>query len=237
MKFPTPHRDKLIATLLNEKLPRDDQPLVEKALQDYHIWISHLESIEVEYRDEPQKLLHRMVSELNGYRLRLDLNLIFDSPHDWLYRQKGQTKLDNSIIEEFLPRLVQALLGHKLPTDIRLGPVESLSAIWFESSLTRRAPAGGLSLRCEWLDMKPINTGTTPIDKVLILRKAKRISAATREKFSTYQGRQSLKETYLAFLQSHPYREEVFQLFINYIDQCLSQETLDEETVLDQGYF
>ncbi|GER84704.1 Bpu10I family restriction endonuclease [Thermogemmatispora aurantia] len=248
-----------------------------------------------------------MVNELNEYRLRLDINLIFDSPHDWLYRQKGQTKLDNSIIEEFLPRLVQALLGHKLPAGIRLGPVESFSAIWFDSSLTRREPAGGLSLRqkaqdfalslplyirashsptfeealqlktnlayiaaecktnldktmfqeacatardlksalplarylllCEWLDMKPINTGTTPIDKVLILRKAKRISALTREKFSTYQGRQSLKGTYLAFLQSHSYREEVFQLFVNYIDQFLSQETLDEATVLDQGYF
>jgi len=35
----------------------------------------------------------------------------------------------------------------------------------------------------------------------------------------------------------NPYRVEVFELFISYIRQLLTNEPLDEETVLDRGYF
>src|SRR2546422_2143690 len=47
--------------------------------------------------------LKRMVELLNEYRLWVDVEVVFDSPDDFLYRQKGQLKLDSSIIEEFLP--------------------------------------------------------------------------------------------------------------------------------------
>jgi hypothetical protein len=48
-----------------------------------------------------------MAALLNQYRLFIYVELVFDSPQDFLYRQKGQLKLDNSVIEEFLPHLVR----------------------------------------------------------------------------------------------------------------------------------
>lgn len=98
-------------------------------------------------------------------------------------------------------------------------------------------PSAKYFLLCEWLDMKPISSATTAIDKVLLLRKAKRINANIRGSFSTYKGRQEAKASYITFLQNNPYRREVFELFLGYIRQLLSNELLDEETVLDRGYF
>jgi Bpu10I-like restriction endonuclease len=92
-------------------------------------------------------------------------------------------------------------------------------------------------LLCEWLDMKPISSTTTPIDKVLILRKAKRIGAGIRGNFSTYKGRQEAKPAYIDFLNKNPYRVEIFELFISSIRSLLKTEALDEETVLQRGYF
>jgi len=85
--------------------------------------------------------------------------------------------------------------------------------------------------------MIPVNTAITSIDKVLILRKARRISSSVREAFSTYQGRQDAKSTYLDFLLKNPYRVEVFQIFLDSISQLLRSDILDERTVLERGYF
>ena len=48
--------------------------------------------------------LHTMWEKYRKYYI--DVDLIFDSPEDFLYRQKGQLKLDNTVIEEFLPIFV-----------------------------------------------------------------------------------------------------------------------------------
>ena len=48
----------------------------------------------------------RLVELLNGYKRFIELDLIWNSSADFLFRQRGQIKLDNSIIEEFLPWLV-----------------------------------------------------------------------------------------------------------------------------------
>lgn len=55
--------------------------------------------------------------------------------------------------------------------------------------------------------------------------------------FSTYQGRQAAKPMYIDYLNQNPYREEVFERFIDYIRALLKVEDLDEKTVLEQGYF
>jgi Bpu10I restriction endonuclease len=83
-------------------------------------------------------------------------------------------------------------------------------------------PSAKYFLLCEWLDMKPVSSATTSIDKVLLLRKAKRINSNIRSGFSTHQGRQSAKASYIDFLNSNPYRVEVFELFINYIRPLLT---------------
>jgi hypothetical protein len=305
--YPTPHFEKLKTTLENDKLPADDKPQIEKAIKHYKQWIADIETVTAGEKPADQKL-QQMVDLLNQYRIRMDIDLIFDSQHDWLYRQKGQIKLDNSIVEEFLPRLVYSSLASEIAQmNAFVGPVEAFSSVWFDSSLIKLEPAGGLKIRtkdqdfaiskplylrashfpdfkesvegatylayvaaecktnldktmfqeacatardlkaaipsakyfllCEWLDMKPISTATTPIDKVLLLRKAKRINANIRGNFSTFKGRQEAKPAYVDFLSKHPYRVEVFEMFLGYLHQLLSNEPLDEQTVLERGYF
>jgi SAM-dependent methyltransferase len=92
--YPTPHREKLEATLTNDKLPKRDEPHIEEAIQHYKQWIADMDSI-ISSTELAKELLEKMVSLLNQYRIRMDIDLIFSSQDDWLYRQKGQLKLDN----------------------------------------------------------------------------------------------------------------------------------------------
>ncbi len=305
--YPRPHLDKLRATLANDKLPAGDKPQVEKAIEDYEQWVANME-ITMEADLPADERLKNMVDLLNEYRKRMDIDLIFDSQNDWLYRQKGQIKLDNSIIEEFLPRPIHpSFIPEISAMNVTVGPIKAFSAIWFDSSLIQPEFAGGLHIRtkdqdfaiskplylrashspdfqeqvcvsthlayiaaecktnldktmfqeacatardlktaipsakyyllCEWLDMTPVSSRTTPIDEVLLLREAKRISSNIRHNFSTYKGRQEAREAYLEFLNKYPYRLKVFERFINSIRQMLRNDPLEEQTVLERGYF
>ncbi len=93
--------------------------------------------------------LARMVALLNEYRNYIDIDLVFDSPNDFLYRQKGQLKLDNSVIEEFLPRLMgnPIILPSLVPFQAHVGPIKSFSAAYFNSSLDAIKPGGGLAVK------------------------------------------------------------------------------------------
>ena len=89
-----------------------------------------------------------MVSLLNDYKLYVDLNLIFDSPNDFLYRQKGQLKIDNSIIEEFLPILVTTALADSFENfDLLFGPSSTFSSLRFEEDVTTALPGAGMRIR------------------------------------------------------------------------------------------
>ncbi len=305
--FPTPHYDKLQAVLDSNKLPPGDRPQVEKTIKHYEQWIADIDT--VMESDLPKDLrLKRMIEAVNEYRIHMDIDLIFDSQDDWLYRQKGQIKLDNSVIEEFLPRLINVCLKSELSRlNVAVGPVNAFAAVWFDSSLTKPEPGGGLNIRskdqdfaisrplyikssntpdfqqsiekvtnlayaaaeckthldktmfqeacatagdlksaipgakyfllCEWLDMPPINTAITPINKVFILRKAKRMNSNIRAKFDKVKGRQENKDFYINFLRENPYKVEIFEMFIESILELLQDEPLDEETVLDRGFF
>ncbi len=145
--YGTPHYEKLAATLHSDKLPADDQPRVQQAVERYRQWIADLRATTAA-DTPPAAILARMVQLLNEYRLSIDLELIFDSPHDFLYRQKGQLKLDNSVVEEFLPWLIQPALLPEVPLgEITIGPVKAFSAVYFESSLDVPALGGGLQIR------------------------------------------------------------------------------------------
>jgi hypothetical protein len=89
-----------------------------------------------------------MVGLLNAYRLWVDVELVFDSPDDFLYRQKGQLKLDSSIIEEFLPRLIQpTLLPEVKGLNVSVGPTACFSTLYFESSLEVPAKGAGMTIK------------------------------------------------------------------------------------------
>lgn len=142
--FPTPHQDKLKALLENDKLPESAKPRIMKTIEQYGEWIAKLEAA----GGSPEERIKEMVGLLNKYRNNVDVDLIFDSDEDFLYRQKGQLKLDNSVIEEFLPRLVQpAIIPELRGLSMSIGPATAFLSVFFASSLSVSASGGGLNIR------------------------------------------------------------------------------------------
>jgi len=102
----TAHLDKLEALKDNPKLPAIDQPKVMEAFDRYRDWQKALN----ETTGTPSEIISSFIKATNEYKKFIEVDLIFDSKEDFLYRQKGQLKLDNTILEEFMPRLVDVRL-------------------------------------------------------------------------------------------------------------------------------
>lgn len=144
MEYPTPHGDKLRALISNSKLPTHDQGRVRSAIERYEAWIADLGTIV----GVGEALVGPFVASLNDYKTSIDLDLVFDSEEDFLYRQKGQLKLDNTILEEFLPWLVGRVFADRLAgQDLKIGPTNAFSQLRFDSSLLRPAEGGGMVVR------------------------------------------------------------------------------------------
>jgi hypothetical protein len=131
-KFPMCHLDKLIALQKNPRLPAADKPRVEKALEKHEAWIKELEAVNASQKDAVEKL----VEATNRYKAFIEIDLIFDSPDNFLYRQKGQLKLDNTILEEFLPQLVYRGLRLKDHQVFEFGPLSTFAGLTFNSSIS-----------------------------------------------------------------------------------------------------
>lgn len=140
--FPTPHMDKLKALLRNPRLPTADKPRVEEAVQRYNDWISELQRIKPGQKNSVRQL----VEATNRYKTFIELDLIFDSPENFLYRQKGQLKLDNTILEEFLPQLVYRSLQLDNQT-FEYGPRNTFAGLSFTSSIVDSGRGGHPRLR------------------------------------------------------------------------------------------
>ena len=142
--LPTPHGDKLNALLQNDKLPAGDKPQVALAIKKYHRWLRDLKKVV----GTEEEIANGMAKLLNEYKLHIDFNLIFNSHNDFLYRQKGQLKLDNSIIEEFLPILVTTALADTLKDlDLSFGPSATFSSLRFEEGVTQALPGANMKIR------------------------------------------------------------------------------------------
>ncbi len=90
--------------------------------------------------------VEKLVAATNKYKRFIELDLIFDSSENFLYRQKGQLKLDNTILEEFLPQLVfRSLRG--IDESFELGPRNTFSGLSFLSSLGNPGVGGKPSIR------------------------------------------------------------------------------------------
>ena len=140
--FPTPHLHKLNALLRNPRLPQADYSRVQEALHRYREWIKDLENVS----QGDGEAVSKLVDATNRYKDFVELDLIFDSPEDFLYRQKGQLKLDNTILEEFLPQLLYR--GLRLPdSSFDLGPRKTYAGLSFMSSITSPGKGGHPTLR------------------------------------------------------------------------------------------
>ncbi len=304
MPYPTPHGDKLQKLLENEKLPADDQPRVQIAIERYKNWLTEVDEIAGQGYD----LVEPLIESLNLYKLSVDLDLVFDSGNDFLYRQKGQLKIDNTVLEEFLPRLVGRVFADRLEgRGLALGPTNAFSQLRFDSDLLKTTIGGGVAVRskdhdfamsrplflkashhedfseskearthlayvaaeiktnldktmfqeasgtaydlklalpnsryfllCEWLDMTPISTAVTSIEEVIVLRKAKRLSAQVRAQFSTAIGRQANRAAFVRYLTEHPLAPDAFGRFMSHVETLLGNDDEDEQDALDRGWF
>src|SRR5438067_1334753 len=105
-----PHKEQLIAAIHKEKITaalgnpkaKDDIELLKEALSAYEKWVQQLK----ELKSTGEKRVREMTDLLNGYKDYLEVDLIATKGSPFLKRQKGQLKLDNSVMEEFLIHLV-----------------------------------------------------------------------------------------------------------------------------------
>ena len=140
--LPTPHLAKLMALLRNPRLPAADRPMVGEALNKYKQWITEMSSV----MPGQKTAVRILVEALNKYKYFIEYKLIFCSEENFLYRQKGQLKLDNTILEEFLPHLMYR--GLKLPKEnFVFGPRKTFSGLNFASFLSDLGNGGKATLK------------------------------------------------------------------------------------------
>lgn len=151
------HGEKIVAAMDSAKLPNSDKSRLEAALQKYDEWIIALEEVDAPTVDE---LIEKLVGLLNEYKFYIDIDLIFDSSEDFLYRQKGQLKLDNTVIEEFLPIFVRKCIIKEFgKCDVEVGSqTATFSSAYFASSLSSPAIGGGLSIKTKDQDFSMSRT-------------------------------------------------------------------------------
>lgn len=125
----TPHRDKLLAAIKNPKA-KADKPLLEEAFKQYEGWSDKLTKL----TSKGDKRVEEMTSLLNEYKDFLEVDLIAKKGSPFIKRQKGQMKLDNSIIEEFLIHLVCDDILEGLPKGIETGSQTAFMSFTFRPS-------------------------------------------------------------------------------------------------------
>jgi hypothetical protein len=300
--LPTPHLAKLQACSENPRLPPADSERLEEAFKKYETWMQNLQDTP---RGNPDTV-ERLVEATNCYKRSIELDLIFDSHHNFLYRQKGQLKLDNTILEEFLPQLVFRSF-EEIDESFEVGPRKTFAGLSFLSSIGDLGHGGRPNLRtkdqdfilgkrlylktsfdpeftnsetlesrlgyvcaecktnldktmfqeatatsrdlkiavpgslyflvCEFLDMIPMSIHSTQIDDVLIVRKARRMSASMRQQYTTPESRQEHRQGYVDYLDQAKYHPDVFQRMVDKIQILIEDTNPGADTVLDRGHF
>jgi len=126
----TPHKEKLLAAIENPKALAD-KALLQEALSAYEEWIDKQNKL-ISIGDERIK---EMVGLLNAYKDFIEIDLIATRGTDFLKRQKGQLKLDNSIMEEFLTHLIQPSIIQNLPNfELETGQQTTFMSLAFKPS-------------------------------------------------------------------------------------------------------
>lgn len=131
MNYPTPHLDKLHAAIVNPKCADKDRRLLREAKDQYAGWIRAMNALTSRGRDRVNEMVHL----LNKYKDHLEVELIAKSGSSFLKRQKGQLKLDNSVMEEFLPQLLRPEIVARLEgTSFSVGPQQAFMSLAFMPS-------------------------------------------------------------------------------------------------------
>jgi hypothetical protein len=124
----TPHKDKLMAALENPKCGKEDILVLKEALARYDQWIKSVAQV----KSAGKQRVIELTQLLNEYKDFLEVQLIVKSQSSFLIRQKGQLKLDNSVIEEFLIQLIDNRILEGLPDfELDIGPQTAFMSLAF----------------------------------------------------------------------------------------------------------
>lgn len=130
MIYKSPHKEKLLAAISNPKC-KNDVLILKDALKAYESWIKALLSL----KSTGKERVLEMTKLLNEYKDLLEVELISKKCSSFLTRQKGQLKLDNSVLEEFLIYLVDPKIISGLPKlEIEAGPQTAFMSLSFKPS-------------------------------------------------------------------------------------------------------
>lgn len=122
-----PHKDKLDAACRNSKCA-DDLDILKEALIAYGQWTASTQTL----TSVGPERVKDMVALLNEYKDLLEVDLIAERGSAFIKRQKGQLKLDNSILEEFFIQLVRPEVIPGLPDfDLSVGPNTAFMSMSF----------------------------------------------------------------------------------------------------------
>ena len=123
----TPHKEKLLAAIANPKCS-DDVAILRQAEQAYLKWIEAMQALTSTGKQKVEDLTRL----LNQYKDYLEVEVIARQGSAFLRRQKGQLKLDNSIMEEFLIHLIEPSIISGLPAfDLEVGPQTAFMSMSF----------------------------------------------------------------------------------------------------------
>jgi len=130
----TPHKEKLAAAIVNPKCTANDVALLKEALTAYDDWTSRMSKL----TSKGKERIQQMTGLLNEYKDFLEVDLIAKRGSAFIKRQKGQLKLDNSIIEEFLVHIANDSVLTSLPSfSLEIGPQTAFMSLAFTpASLT-----------------------------------------------------------------------------------------------------
>lgn len=97
-------------------------------------------------------------------------------------------------------------------------------------------PGARFYVLCDWLDMTPIDTRATPIDRVLVLR-GRRIPANIRQAYSNAARRAALRDEFFQLMDASPIRTDVVIAFVNILKDLFRPPDVEEADVLERGWF
>ena len=124
----TSHLDKLNAASTNEKCSDHDREILGEAKRYYEVWIESMRRL----TSTGEQRVQEMVTLLNDYKDMLEVELIARRGSAFLKRQKGQLKIDNSVMEEFLPHLVcPEIIDGLTHTRFQAGPQKAFMSLSF----------------------------------------------------------------------------------------------------------
>jgi Bpu10I restriction endonuclease len=133
-RYGVPHGKKIAAAIANPKAAQQDKELLGEIKDAYNEWIAEL--VTVVSGEDPKTRVFRQVELLNDYKFFVEVDCVAKRGSAWLKRQKGQLKLDNSIIEEFLLHLVHpaTLPGFDRLDELAVGPNQAFMSMSFRAN-------------------------------------------------------------------------------------------------------